>query len=286
MGERRWLVSRMSVNPAKTFACLCAVLALAGCGGSSPAPVAKSARYDDLVALFKSWRAFQPAPLVNGVPDYRPEAMAAQQRSLRTISARLAAIDPRRLARAAAGRLPHRARRDERPRLRPSRAAAVGEQSSLLHDVLHGRERSARARGPLRAPAASTLWSYTFPLVAATDAPRSRAGLARDPAAARAGEDEPRRATARICGPTAPAVRDAERRRSQAFAAKLARCASVQGSRHADARRRRARRRTSSRRGLESQAATKIGSVRHRRRELRLVPEERRSSCPTPGATR
>src|SRR4030095_11126531 len=46
------------------------------------------------VALFKDWRAFQPPRLVNGVPDYRAGAMAAQHRELATYRGRLEAIDP------------------------------------------------------------------------------------------------------------------------------------------------------------------------------------------------
>jgi len=61
-----------------------------GCGGSS-AP-ATSSSYDDLVQLFKNWRAFQLPALVDGVPDYRAVAMAAQHRELPNYQRRLAAI--------------------------------------------------------------------------------------------------------------------------------------------------------------------------------------------------
>lgn len=71
----------------------CAIALAVGCGGPSSAPVATSTSYDDLVALFRDWRAFQPAQIVDGVPDYRPAAMAAQQRGLATYERRLAAID-------------------------------------------------------------------------------------------------------------------------------------------------------------------------------------------------
>lgn len=49
--------------------------------------------YDALVTFFRSWRAFQSAPLKSGAPDYSPAAMATQQRALVTMQARLAAID-------------------------------------------------------------------------------------------------------------------------------------------------------------------------------------------------
>jgi hypothetical protein len=67
-----------------------AVVCAVGCSGTVPA---KSTSYDDLVALFKEWRAFQPAPLKDGVPDYGSAAMAAQQRELAGYQRRLAAID-------------------------------------------------------------------------------------------------------------------------------------------------------------------------------------------------
>jgi hypothetical protein len=62
---------------------------------ASPAqPPARSARYEDLVALFHDWRAFQKPRLVKGVPDYRAASMAAQHRELSAYQSRLAAIDP------------------------------------------------------------------------------------------------------------------------------------------------------------------------------------------------
>ncbi len=62
-------------------------------GGRDDAP---STRYEDLVALFHDWRAFQSPRLVDGVPDYSPTAMAAQHRGLDAYRRRLAAIDPAR----------------------------------------------------------------------------------------------------------------------------------------------------------------------------------------------
>ena len=51
-------------------------------------------RYDDLVALFREWRAFQRPGLVDGVPDYSAAAMAAQRRALPEYQRRLAAVAP------------------------------------------------------------------------------------------------------------------------------------------------------------------------------------------------
>jgi len=68
-----------------------------GCA-PAPAPDGKTAsstsRSDDLLALFKEWRAFQQPKRVNGVPDYSAPAMAIQQKDLAGFQRRLAAIDP------------------------------------------------------------------------------------------------------------------------------------------------------------------------------------------------
>jgi hypothetical protein len=54
----------------------------------------RSSSHDDLLILFKEWRAFQQPKVVNGVPDYSAAAMAAQHKSLPAFQKRLAAIDP------------------------------------------------------------------------------------------------------------------------------------------------------------------------------------------------
>lgn len=73
-----------------------AVLLLAagcsGAGGVSSAP--RSTRYEDLTALFGDWRTFQKPHLIDGVPDYSPSAMSAQQTALGEYQSRLRAIDP------------------------------------------------------------------------------------------------------------------------------------------------------------------------------------------------
>jgi hypothetical protein len=79
------------------------LMLLAGCGRAfEPAAgaatergaVVQSRRYEDLVALFSEWRTFQRPTLANGVPDYTPVAVAAQQKALARYRSRLAAIDP------------------------------------------------------------------------------------------------------------------------------------------------------------------------------------------------
>jgi len=68
------------------------VLAL-GPGRASAQP--PGAGYEDLVRLFDDWRVFQRPVLVDGVPDYTAEAMAARHAGLVDYRRRLAAIDPR-----------------------------------------------------------------------------------------------------------------------------------------------------------------------------------------------
>ncbi len=77
------------------------VMLLAGCGrafqpaaATATGAVIQSTRYQELAALFSEWRTFQRPTLVNGVPDYTPAAMAAQQKALAGYRSRLAAIDP------------------------------------------------------------------------------------------------------------------------------------------------------------------------------------------------
>src|SRR5438105_4827064 len=69
-------------------------LLLAVCAAATPVPpAAPSTRYEDLVALFAAWRAFQRPKLLDGVPDYTAASMAAQQRELGAWQRRLAAFD-------------------------------------------------------------------------------------------------------------------------------------------------------------------------------------------------
>src|SRR4030095_14874983 len=54
---------------------------------------AAGAGYPDLCALCQEWRAFQRPRVRDGVPDYTPAAMAAQQRGLPAFQRRLQSID-------------------------------------------------------------------------------------------------------------------------------------------------------------------------------------------------
>lgn len=69
---------------------LIVTLALSASWGAAAAP----GPYDDLVAFFAEWRAFQSPPVVNGVPDYTAAAMLTQHKGLPAFERRLAAIDP------------------------------------------------------------------------------------------------------------------------------------------------------------------------------------------------
>ena len=76
-------------------ALLCAAAAACAPPGPDPPPDAvTSGTYEDLVALFAEWRAFEAPAFVAGVPDYSGDAMAAQYAELPSWRARLDAIDP------------------------------------------------------------------------------------------------------------------------------------------------------------------------------------------------
>ena len=116
------------------------------------------------------------------------------------------------------------------------------------------------------------LWTYTFPL-SARDAARDRRRTAADPDAPRTGEDQPDRQPE---GPLDLRREGASRRRART---------SRRSPRSSVTRSRRSRRRRSSRRADGDRRASPPGSrprrrredraVGHRRRELRLVSEER-----------
>lgn len=67
-------------------------LALAACSGAEPQR--PPGTYEDLLALFEEWRAFASPELVDGVPDYSREAMAAQHAALPEWRERLEALQP------------------------------------------------------------------------------------------------------------------------------------------------------------------------------------------------
>lgn len=81
------LIRRLAV----TASLLAGLLVFHPAAGGAAEP---AAGYDDLVALFTEWRAFERPVLRDGVPDYTAEAMARKRDGLAALQARLAAIDP------------------------------------------------------------------------------------------------------------------------------------------------------------------------------------------------
>ena len=69
------------------------VALLAGSSAATAQTAARPRRYEDLVALFNEWRAFQQPRRVNGVPQYTAAAMSGQRAALPAFQRRLNAID-------------------------------------------------------------------------------------------------------------------------------------------------------------------------------------------------
>ena len=125
--------------------------------------------YDALVTLFAQWRAFEKPPLRDGAPDYGATAMAAQHEGLRSLQARLRAIDPSgwpipqqveyHLVRAEMNGLDfnHRV-------LRP-----WARDPAFYLSVWSEQSDTPAHEGPTH-HAAIDLWTYTFPLTAADEA--------------------------------------------------------------------------------------------------------------------
>jgi Bacterial protein of unknown function (DUF885) len=61
--------------------------------GAARGPAARGT-YDDLVALFADWRAFETPPMREGAPDYTAATFARRHDQLKSYRARLEAIDP------------------------------------------------------------------------------------------------------------------------------------------------------------------------------------------------
>jgi hypothetical protein len=57
------------------------------------AAVPRPGGFDELLTLFKEWRAFQKPPVAAGIPDYSAAAMSAQHRALAAWQRRLAGLD-------------------------------------------------------------------------------------------------------------------------------------------------------------------------------------------------
>ena len=101
MSRRLRLIRRQpsSAAPRTALALLAASLAVAGCGsgggeaaGGDAAVESNPGSPEELVALFQEWREFERADFDDGVPDYSPAAMSAQDAALPRWQARLNGI--------------------------------------------------------------------------------------------------------------------------------------------------------------------------------------------------
>ncbi len=70
-----------------------AIIAASTSCASAPQDEPMGGTYDDLLALFDEWRAFEMPEFVEGVPDYSARAMAAQRTALAGWQARLDGFD-------------------------------------------------------------------------------------------------------------------------------------------------------------------------------------------------
>src|SRR5688572_25344358 len=70
---------------------LVVTLILGAWGSAQQAPAGS---YQDLIALFTEWSAFERPPLVDGAPDYTAATMASRHATLKNLQARLDAIKP------------------------------------------------------------------------------------------------------------------------------------------------------------------------------------------------
>lgn len=77
------------VSPLRTFSFAALAMTLFGQAGA-----AATGSYDDLVALYRQWHAFEQPPLRAGAPDYTAATTAQRRAQLGQFQARLAALDP------------------------------------------------------------------------------------------------------------------------------------------------------------------------------------------------
>ena len=126
--------------------------------------------YDDLVALFTEFTAFERPPLKNGAPDYTAAAIRARQATLKTFQSRLAAIDSKgwpvaqQVDHALVGALMNGLDFDLRV-LRP-----WARDPAFYKSIWTDQSDTPAHEGPTH-HALVELWTYTFPL-ASGDEPR------------------------------------------------------------------------------------------------------------------
>ncbi len=83
----------MSVNAVVRSVLTGALLLVATSPFGETAAPAQARTYDQLLTLFKEWRAFEEPPRVNGVPDYSAATNAKRLAELQRLQGRLQAID-------------------------------------------------------------------------------------------------------------------------------------------------------------------------------------------------
>jgi len=141
--------------------------------GAQPSPNARTrspSKYDDLVALFTTWRTFQQPKLANSVPDYSATAMAAQHRELANYQRRLAALDTTGWPTSA--QVDYHIVRAEMNGLDfDHRVLRPWANNPAFYMTVFADQSDQPAREGPHAAGAVELWSYTFPL-SATDAAR------------------------------------------------------------------------------------------------------------------
>ena len=82
----------IATMPASHSICRNPAALVIACLLSLPGPVLAST-HDDLVELFRDWRAFETPPLLDGAPDYTAERFEARQTGYLALRARLDAFD-------------------------------------------------------------------------------------------------------------------------------------------------------------------------------------------------
>ena len=70
------------------------VMAIFGCqSNNEPVRTKTEASYEDLVQLFKDWRAFEKPPLLNGMPDYTNATFETRWPEFKTLQTQLHSMD-------------------------------------------------------------------------------------------------------------------------------------------------------------------------------------------------
>jgi hypothetical protein len=83
----------MNVRPIPVFLLIFVVLLTGSISCVKNQSESTGNKHEDLVRFFEEWREFQKPQVVNGVPDYTPQAMAEQKRRIPEFKKRQAAID-------------------------------------------------------------------------------------------------------------------------------------------------------------------------------------------------